>query len=730
MIDSLYQDSTDRVLDDMQARPGRAPDFKPGFWAGVASAAPRGVVSGAAKVGASQANIATAYSDVIGAFDPFGASVINRTDPEKVKAERAEAMKRIESGELGSTPIADEMRKFARQVRPDPQTTGFAGQALFGVTDFVTQAAVSSALPGGAVGGVGISEGTATYDELLQQGVDPATAAKVAAARGVVAAGTIALPVAGATWKGTAGLVAAGGPGTYVAENLAAREILKSADYSRLAETYDPFDPLGLFVATATAGLFGTGAMAMRARGAKGQVPTQDQVDAAHVVLAREVEDSHLIANPADFRADAADRVARETAEGQLAAGERVNVSDIAPVQDELPPPVREMAARMEDATVPQAKNLSAEDRAIEARLAQEVVEIEATAQRYAELRDSEGGKVLNTDVARELSPDYLADRTKSAAVHEPASWFIKRLYEKKLAEAPKGDEAPQVMFTAGGTGAGKTSAIDTLPAMKTLKDSSQIVYDTNMNSYASSKQKIEQALAAGKDVIIAWVYRDAIDALKNGALPRAERQAKEFGSGRTVPLEEHLKTHSGVAEVIPRLAAEYANDPRVQFLGIDNTKGKGKQELTDVAGLAKKAQNASVDVEKLRAALKGEYESGRISDATYRGFSGEVPDGGRAEANAPGRAGQLDRPDDGGKPEGSQPASGSAAEQVSPLLAAAQEAARLNPSLEVEIDVDGVPQRMTAGELLRAVQEQAAADIKDAGLLQVAAQCFITAAG
>jgi hypothetical protein len=728
MLDALYQDGTNRVLDDMQQRPGRASESSPGFWSGIWSAAPKGAASGGLKAGAAQANIAEAFGTVVGAFDPFGATIINRTDPEKAKQERAAALKRIEDNTLLQSDMADELRRVARERKPDPTTTGFAGQALFGVSDFVTQAGASYFLGGplASMGGVGVSEGGATFDELRQQGVDATTATKVAAVRGVTAAATVALPVAGKTWAQTGALAAAGGPGTYVAENLAAREILKAADYSKQAEQFDPFDPLGLTVATGAAFLFGAGAMAMRGKGVTpGPRPTQDQVDAAHVVVQREVADQQALAKPGDLAADAADHAARDRAETQLAAGERVNVADVAPVREgePLPPQIAEMAQKVERAIIPQAKDLAPADRAIEQRMAADVQNVDEAATRYAALKDSNGGKVLNTDVARELSPDYLRDRTKSAAVHEPASWLIKRLYERKLAEAPKGDEAPMVLFTAGGTGAGKTSAIDGLPALKAAKDVSQIVYDTNMNTYDSSKAKIEQALAAGKEVTIAWVYRDPVDALTGGALPRAERQAKEFGSGRTVPLAEHLKTHKGVAEVIPRLAAEYADDPRVMFIGVDNSKGKGNQAIADLAALTKKAQNSPVDVDKLRAALEKEREAGRISEQTYRGFADQVPDGSRAQGDAAQGAVAVDRAGDGGKPEGSQPGGGSA-EAVDPAVAAAEQAARANPSLEVELP-DGT--RVTAAEALRLAQEQARAEVADANLLQVAAACALT---
>lgn len=119
-------------------------------------------------------------------------------------------------------------------------------------------------------------------------------------------------------------------------------------------------------------------------------------------------------------------------------------------------------------------------------------------------------GNVLNTDNARELSEDYLGNKSLySPAVHEPSSAFTKKLYETALKEAPKPGQNNEVLFMAGGTGAGKTTAINTSPEYKNTADLSQIVYDTNLSGYASSKSKIEQALAAGKTAKILYVVRE-----------------------------------------------------------------------------------------------------------------------------------------------------------------------------------------------------------------------------
>lgn len=266
---------------------------------------------------------------------------------------------------------------------------------------------------------------------------------------------------------------------------------------------------------------------------------------------------------------------------------------------------------------------------------------------RYAELPDSQGGKVLNVDTARELSPDYAASKASRSAlaadVHEPASAFVKQMYAEKLAEAPKEGEAPQVLFTAGGTGAGKSTAIASIPEVADAADKSQLVYDTNMNNFESSKTKIDQALAANKDVRIAYVYRDPEEALVNGALPRAERM------GRTVPLEAHAETHAGSFETIQKLQETYKDNPYVKFDIIDNSNGRGNAKLSSMEELADKRY--TVPVTELQNAVEREHEAGNISERVRSGTLGEAANAGRASESE-----SLQRGDRAGAGEEPQP--------------------------------------------------------------------------
>lgn len=339
----------------------------------------------------------------------------------------------------------------------------------------------------------------------------------------------------------------------------------------------------------------------------------------------------------------------------------------------------------------------------------------------YAALEDSDGGRVLNTDTARELSPEYLADRTRSADVHEAASDTIKLLYEQKLAQpTPEGFDST-VLFTAGGTGAGKTSG------MKAMGDSigrPEIIYDTNMNTLSSAVDKIEQALAAGRDVDIVYVYRDPVDALVNGAIPRAQRQAERYGSGRTVPLREHARTHAGVRPTIEAIAARYADDPRVKVTAIDNSQGKGKQKVVDLASLPR------VEEDSLHGSLQDALDQARtggLAEDLYRGFRG--PGSGAPAALAGDRAGNGSRQ---GRAQGSPGREAGNRGEVSPApetpLDAARQLAAQNPdaSIVVGADADGGAVHRTVADEVADIEADLARATTDATAFQAAVNCFL----
>lgn len=334
----------------------------------------------------------------------------------------------------------------------------------------------------------------------------------------------------------------------------------------------------------------------------------------------------------------------------------------------------------------------------------------------YAALDDSDGGRTLNTDTARELSPEYLSDRTRSADVHEAASDTVKLMYERKLAQpTPEGFDNT-VLFTAGGTGAGKTTG---MRAMGDAIGRPEIVYDTNMNTLASAVDKIEKALAAGRNVDIVYVYRDPVEALTGGAIPRAQRQAEKFGTGRTVPLAEHAKTHVGVRPTIEAIAARYADDPRVHVAAIDNSRGKNKQQVVDLATLPR-VEETTIH-ERLQAALE-DARAGGLTEDLYRGFGG--PGQGARPAVAGNRGGDQ-RPGQGAPRQPGK--TGEVGPAESPVIAARQLAAEIpDASIVVGADADGDAVHRTIRDELADIEAEQLRATTDSTAYQAAVNCLL----
>jgi len=340
----------------------------------------------------------------------------------------------------------------------------------------------------------------------------------------------------------------------------------------------------------------------------------------------------------------------------------------------------------------------------------------EQIARDYAALDESDGGRILNTDTARELSPEYLADRTRSADVHEAASDTVKLLYEQKLAQPTPAGMDNTVLFTAGGTGAGKTTG---MRAMGDAIGRPEIVYDTNMNTLSSAVDKIEKALAAGRNVDIVYVYRDPVEALTGGAIPRAQRQAEKFGTGRTVPLAEHAKTHVGVRPTMEAIAARYADDPRVQVSAVDNSRGKNKQQVVDLATLPR-VEETTIH-ERLQAALE-EARAGGLAENLYRGFGG--PGQGARPALAGNRGGNQ-RPGQG--PSGKSGKAGQVSPAESPVTAARQLAVEHpDASIVVGADADGNAVHRSLSDELADIDAELLRATTDSTAYQAAVNCLL----
>jgi hypothetical protein len=674
-----------------------------------------------------------------------------------------------------SQPLADSLERDARErikaLRPDPTTTGIAVQMLHtlgeGATTMLAGAAVGGAPA--AFGALSSTEGYSSYKDLIEQGVNAETAAKVATVRGIFAGAGAVTPMVFGAGLATRLMTGAASNATFgIVDRAVDSTILRSNGYGEMADQEQVFDRAQVLIDLA----LGVGFGGFHHLVTPEAQPLMDKLADA-MSKDSQMRDAALVANgalrdrrsgpgvpvtPADMNAHIA---AVEKAVNDLQDGEHVNVagtgveesSVLARGGDPNPDVTAMMRQAIEEsglleetakrdqleaalnrrlsgeaepgerAGIERAAALEPAQRDIETRFANDLgSDYEGAKARYAALEESNGGKVINTDTARELSPDYLADRTQSAAVHEPASWFTKKLYAEKLAEAPKPGEDNSVLFTAGGTGAGKSTAVRT--ALSSAAERAQIVYDTNMNSFGSALKKVNQALAAGKKVRIAYVYREPIEALRNGALPRAARMEAKHGSGRTVPIEEHIGTHVGSRDVIERLSKHFEGDDRVEIFNVDNSRGPKGAKLVPLSEIPKFGPE---DYNRLRgqalAALDEEHAGGRISDAVYRGFRGpEQPEAPRGSGLGSELRGQ---PEQGRARTGRDELGTSAG---SPTADIARAAVSDNPDLKVTTP-EGAEVSARAA-LSTAAEETKRTEAEAPSMFKAAVDCFLRRGG
>lgn len=226
--------------------------------------------------------------------------------------------------------------------------------------------------------------------------------------------------------------------------------------------------------------------------------------------------------------------------------------------------------------------------------------------------------RVVGADEIKEMSDDYRSDRTTNAeAVRRPASAFAKKIYSYLL---DKELESGYVLFTSGGTGAGKTTAIHSDNSVKTLHDKADVVYDSNMNGLEAAELRIQQAFETGRDIVVVYIYRDIINSFINGVIPRAQ---KHNNNGRTVSIPEHINTHLGSLEVLGELMDKYHDDNRIQFYIFDNSVENGIPALATLAKIKKKNYLSIHELKrKLYAINEDQRRAENITEKQYRAFA------------------------------------------------------------------------------------------------------------
>lgn len=323
----LFRDQDQAEQDHLNGPGWTIDDQRPGFWAGFGAApALRGIGQGAAD-GISVLASGLQYPDHESAIDavmsgPAAAAraVAGKTELEPWKVDFNAKVADME----------DSSRQFAKSLIPDPRTTGVAANLAQGFAKSVTEFAAGAAA-GGPVSGallLGTTEGHAQYRDLLDQGVDPATARRSALLTGTTNAVGAVLPMAvpakilaGLSTAGTlltqAGVGGAINTAFGVSSRYASAKILSDAGYPEMAAQQQPWDETNLLT-DALSGLFFGAHAGWHGLKAENAGIDPSIRDAAKVVQDRQETVDRAPGVPVDMASAAIHRQSLETALGDL----------------------------------------------------------------------------------------------------------------------------------------------------------------------------------------------------------------------------------------------------------------------------------------------------------------------------------------------------------------------------------------------------------------------------
>lgn len=743
-IDDMFQAGTDQVLDDRVARPLPAPAVRPSFGSNAWSTTTAVVRGPAAGVNES----AGFFADILGAYGSVQAGYGAQTDPtllfdskaaEARRVEGIDARAQVQSGEAFSTETGDALRAGAKFYMPDPATSGTAENLIFGLGRFMTKA-VGYSVAAGPIAGAGLTgldEAYTEADRLKAQGVDFETRIKVGAAAGVVAGVSVALPIAGKTVAGTAGLVAAGGPGGFIAQQATSKAILQNAGYDKLAEQYDPFDPVGLAISTLVPAAFGAYAMrgvrATPAPAPSGPGARQLADMAGNEKLALKHDDPRLDA----YAVTAAQRegIPPEALLAIKNAGERSGPTAVSPkgakgVMQFMPDmwvaygkgdprdPVASIDAGarfMRDLI----KQYGGDVRAATAhynggsKAGKAVLEGRtppaAETARYIERTDAYRAERAGTEAGRAAAkdPDAVAAARVQLVRDTVESWNLKDPADAAAAQ----EHLNAVLRASDQMGAGQSVDVkldlDTLGQARMLDDLVARLETTRAGMLPEAGNLADPGVVAPLRAEITQLEQSrpatTDEAYRDMAKEIKAAQGVSYKAALSQAKKETATQIRGVEDQIGRLRGQLdahraAAESRQQLARLDS-------QIAQV-----KAERAAVDA-----------PTPKPGALAVRQAVADIP-AAKAEAPATPSPKAVDAPPG---PQDAAPAPKTGANPMAASIdAQSAEIARLSPDMMVQLE--GMDKPMRLADALEAVKAEAARDVQDAPLLKVAAECFL----
>jgi polyhydroxyalkanoate synthesis regulator phasin len=266
----------------------------------------------------------------------------------------------------------------------------------------------------------------------------------------------------------------------------------------------------------------------------------------------------------------------------------------------------------------------------------------------YAQIPQSKGGRYISTDVARKIIPGY--NPLDPTATNHEASQVTDRAFKQGL----KDPKVKDVEILAGGSGAGKSSALRMIHSPDTL------IYD-GLFASPSSLKRLDETISSGKPVTLTYIYR--------GLEPSITGMIKRRGGDvPVVPHDVLANGHFNSADNFLIAAEKYKDNPQVSFKVIDNGDGAGNARVVeDPIGFMKKVVETRPGKDEYLERARNHPDVAKLSDAERRTYLGD-----KAGQDA-GNGGQPERGGIGGPEEAAvAPAPGGVDVQPTPATTGA----------------------------------------------------------
>ncbi|VVD30921.1 KfrB domain-containing protein [Paraburkholderia dioscoreae] len=228
-------------------------------------------------------------------------------------------------------------------------------------------------------------------------------------------------------------------------------------------------------------------------------------------------------------------------------------------------------------------------------------------------------GRYVAADLFKETFAEFSASRESrnryNNPVHNSAAVLSSALFAQNL-QGKRESGRDTVYFLTGSPGAGKTSMV---LKENSLPRDAHMVFEGQMSTFATSVDKIQQAIDAGFRAHIIVVHARSENALDNTL-----RRFYEEGRGSSIATI--AKIQGGLPQSLEQLGAYFGDNVLLDIVDVrDRSKPVNLQGFENINVLKSEGTYEHIE-QRLHARIEQLRESGRINDDAYRQAAGLPP--------------------------------------------------------------------------------------------------------